>query len=453
MGLLLLLGTMTTHGRLARAPLVGLIAAVLLAVLAMALPAITGWDVHVRYFPPLHAEWDPRLGPGTVPALLVGALAVWQAVTLAERLRWRTMLLSAYASGVAWLFALAFVDGPDGVGTILDTSYEYLDTARSTTDLPATLREFVSRIEYDGLPDSIAGGNWPVHVAGHPPGALTFFVLLDRIGLGSGFAAGVVVTLIAASTAVAVLLTLRVLGAEVAARRAAPFLVFGPAAIWQSVSADAMFAAVAAWGIAALAHAAVRRSTLMALVAGLLLGFAVMLSYGLPLLGLLAVAVLVVARNWRPLPWAVLSALAVVLTYAALGFYWWEALGPLRERYWSGVASNRPPAYWMWGNFAALAFSAGPMLGAGLTTLGRGAQSVGPNAVRVVRWLAGAGIAMVVAADVSQMSRAEVERIWLPFVPWLLISCALLPERWRRLGVLLQVTLALVVQHLLATGW
>ena len=51
------------------------------------------------------------------------------------------------------------------------------------------------------------------------------------------------------------------------------------------------------------------------------------------------------------------------------------------------------------------------------------------------------------------MSKAEVERIWLPFVPWLLISCALLPERWRRVGVVVQVVVALVVQHLLFTGW
>ena len=51
------------------------------------------------------------------------------------------------------------------------------------------------------------------------------------------------------------------------------------------------------------------------------------------------------------------------------------------------------------------------------------------------------------------MSRAEVERIWLPFVPWLLVACALLPESWRRAGVVVQVVLALVVQHLLFTGW
>jgi hypothetical protein len=72
---------------------------------------------------------------------------------------------------------------------------------------------------------------------------------------------------------------------------------------------------------------------------------------------------------------------------------------------------------------------------------------------RVVLWLAGAGVAMVLLADLSQMSRAEVERIWLPFLPWVLVACALLPERWRRPGLALQVAFALVVQHLLFTGW
>ena len=191
------------------------------------------------------------------------------------------------------------------------------------------------------------------------------------------------------------------------------------------------------------------------LVAGLLLGYAVMVSYGLPLLGILAVAVLVVARSWRPLPAAALAALVVVGAYAAFGFYYWDALPALHDRYWEGVASNRPPQYWMWGNFAALAFSAGPLAGAGIATLvtTRRRDVAERDQLRVVRWLAGAGFAMTVAADLSQMSRAEVERIWLPFVPWILVACALLPPRWRRVGVVVQVVLALVVQHLLFTGW
>jgi hypothetical protein len=446
---------MITAARTRVTPLIGVFVAIGLIGLGMALPAITGWDVYVRSFPPLHAEWDPRVGVGTLPALVVGGLAAWCSVNLARRLSWRRLLLAAYGGGLAWLLSLALVDGRAGIGRILGTRYEYLRTARATTDLPATLREYVSRIPFDGLADNIEGANWPPHVAGHPPGALSFFVLLTRVGLGSGLAAGMVVTLLAASTAVAVLVTLRLLGAEMAARRAAPFLVFGPAAIWQAVSADAMFAAVAAWGIAALAAAAARRSAPWALVAGLLLGYCVMLSYGLPLLSVLAVAVLVVARNVRPLPWAVVSALAVVLTFAALGFLWWEALPVLRERYWDGAANHRPGAYWIWGNIAALVFSAGPLVGAGLAMLSRRTRDLdlGADAVRVIRWLAGAGVVMVLLADVSQMSKAEVERIWLPFVPWLLISCALLPERWRRIGVVVQVVFALVVQHLLFTGW
>ncbi len=368
------------------------------------------------------------------------------------------LLVTAYLTGVAWMLSLALVDGPDGVGHILGTSYEYLQTARATTDLPHTLETYVSRIPYDAEPS-----NWPVHIAGHPPGALTFFVVLVRLGLGSDLAAGLVVTLLAASTAVAVLVTLRTLGAESAARRAAPFLVLGPAAVWQCVSADGMFAAVAAWGIAALALAGTRSARppergvpwpVWSLVSGLLLGYCVMLSYGLPLLALLALAVLVLARAWRPLLPAAAAALAVVLAFAAFGFSWWDALPALHERYWAGVASRRPAAYWMWGNLAALAVSAGPLVGAGLAQLTVRARDARRDATtRVVLWLSGAGAAMVLAADLSQMSRAEVERIWLPFVPWLLVSCALLPDRWRRRGLVLQILVALTVQHLLSTGW
>jgi hypothetical protein len=59
----------------------------------------------------------------------------------------------------------------------------------------------------------------------------------------------------------------------------------------------------------------------------------------------------------------------------------------------------------------------------------------------------------IVLADLSLMSKAEVERIWLPFVPWLLLGCALLPESWRRRALVLQVALAVVIQTLLYTRW
>jgi hypothetical protein len=429
---------------------------VVLVALAVAVPALTGWNVHVHSFPPLHADWDPRVGSGTLPAVVIGALGAQRAVDLGERLAWRRLLLVVFLGGLAWMLALAFVDGSSGVSAILQTQYEYLRTARVTTDVHATLQEYVGRIR------QTSPHYWPTHLAGHPPGALLFFVALVRLGLGSGFAAGLVVTVLAATTAVAVMVTLRTLGAERAARRAAPFLVLGPAAVWQCVSADAVFAAVGAWGVACLALAATRRppdrspgraALAWSVLAGLLLGYCQLLSYGLPLLGVLAVAVLVAARSWRPLVPAGVAAVVVVAVFWVAGFDYLQALAAVHDRYWGAVGGRRPAAYWLWADLAALSISAGPLAGAAVAQLAGWRRHLREPADRVVALLAGAGVAMVLAADLSLMSKAEVERIWLPFVPWVLVACALLPDSWRRRGLVLQVVVALAVQHLLVTGW
>jgi len=439
---------MTSRWRRPSAPAWGLGAAVLLMTLAVVVPAVTGWHVDVAgSFPPLRATWWPRVGPGTLPALALGAAGVAGAFTAAQRLSWGTLLLVTWAMGVAWMLALALVDGVPGVAGPLNSGYEYLPTARAVTDVPALLHEFASRIP-------LGPHGWPVHVAGHPPGALLFFVLLVHVGLGSPVAAGLAVTAVAATTPVAVLLTARTLGAEDAARRALPFLVLGPVAIWQAVSADAVFAAVAAWGAAALALGAVRRSAGWSVVAGLVLGYAVMMSYGLPLLGILAVTVLLVGRSWYPLPFALAAAVGVVVAFAALGFVWWEAFPALQDRYWAGVASRRPAAYWLWGNLAALLFATGPLLGAALASAAREIQGAVRHPSRhALGALAAAGVSMVVVADLTLLSKAEVERIWLPFVGWMMLSCAYLPGRWRRGGLALQVGFAIVLQHLLRTAW
>ncbi|WP_401000083.1 hypothetical protein [Agromyces sp. GXQ0307] len=449
------------------APWIGLGVALALIALAMIVPGLLGQDMNIRSFPPLHAEWMPRLGPGTLPAVLLAVAASVWGVPLARRLRWGALLGVAYAAAVAWMVALATVDGWDGIGRILEHRYEYLGTAREVTDFGATLRDYIAHIPLD------SDDNWPVHIAGHPPGALLFFVVLVRLGLGGGLAAGFVVLLVGATAALAVLILLRRFGAEDAARRAAPFLAMGPAAIWFAVSADGMFAAVAAWGLCALGFAATarRRSreiratevagrgtgamVAWSVLAGLLLGYCVMMSYGLPILGILALAVLALGGDWRPLPIAAAAALAVVLAFAAFGFLWWEAFPVLVERYWDGVASRRQFTYWVWGNLAALSISAGPLMGAGIATTA--ARATGwrseARAERVAIVLALAAAATIVAVDLSQMSKAEVERIWLPFVPWLLVGTALLTDRWRRAGFAGQLGFALVVQHLLVTSW
>lgn len=430
----------------------GLAVWVALIAIAVAYPLLTGWDVRTALDPtlpvaPLHAQWLPRVGLSTVAAvLLAGAAAVW-AVPCADRMPWRRLLPAAYVVGLAWALALAFVDGPaEGLRSLGFVS-EYLPTARATDDVTALVREYVDRIPYSS-PD-----NLPIHLAGHPPAAVLFYIGLVRIGLGGTVAAGLVTVALAASVSVAVMVALRRLGAEEAARRAAPFLVLSPPVIWYAVSADAMFTAVAAWGLAGLAAGATsasrRRMVGWSVLAGLLLGGCVMLSYGLPLLGPLALAVLVLARSWWPLPIAAVTALLVVLGFAWWGFAWWEAFPELRERYDDGLAGSRPGTYWIWGNLGALGLATGPALAAGTAML----VALRRRADRVVALLGTAAWAAIAVADLSGMSKAEVERIWLPWMPWLLVLTALLPDRWRRPALVLQLVTALLVQHLLNTSW
>ena len=287
-----------------RAAWAGVLLTVVLLLVAFGAPHWLDWDVAARAprnaspheVPPLHGLWRPKLfGPGTFPRSLVAPPAVGGTPpTLADRLPWRRLLLASYAGALAWLLSLALVDGWRGSSRSLGNRTSTCGRPARSTDVRPLLETYVDRIPY------AAEDNWPTHVAGHPPGALLFFVGLVRVGLGGDLAAGVVVTVLAASTAVAVLVTLRALDAEEVARRAAPFLVLTPAAVFMAVSADALFAAVTAWGLACLALAT--RRLCVGGARGPAAGYGVLMSYGLPLLGLLALAVLVAARSWRPLP-------------------------------------------------------------------------------------------------------------------------------------------------------
>lgn len=405
--------------------------------------------------PPLRGYLEVKsVGLPTLRLVLVGVLAWLLLPRLAATARWPVLLVATYAVGLVWLLALAYVDGSEGLSRVEDMSGEYLDTARTVDSVPRLVDDYVAGISY-GEPDS-----WPVHVAGHPPGALLFFVALVRLGVTTSYGVGLVVTAVAAAAVPGVLVALRALDAEELARRVLPFLVLTPAAVLMAVSADAVFLTVTSWGLALLALAATsstRGVTIAwAVAAGLVLGLGVFMSYGLLLMGPLALAVLAAARSWRALPWAVAGAVVVVVVFGALGFFWWEAYPAVHDRYFAGLGGQRPLSYWVWGNLGALLVGAGPVLGAGLAcaiprlreTL-RGA--VTPRRTAVLLSL-GAAVA-VGAADLSGMSKSEVERIWLPWVPWLLVSTALLPERWRRPALAVQVTTAIVLQQLVFTQW
>ncbi|MEU5941097.1 hypothetical protein ABZ807_18300 [Micromonospora sp. NPDC047548] len=437
---------------------------------------------------PLYATWRPHLGWGTPAALLVAAAVLGPGLRWARTARWGPLLCAGYLAAVAWTLALALVDGwSAGLTRRLTPQAEYLHEVPGVTDVGRMLAGFTGRI-LDFQPDS-----WSTHTAGHPPGALLVFVGLDRVGLGGGTAAALACVLVGATVAVSVPVALRALGAGEAARAVLPFLVLLPGAVWVGASADGVFAGVVAAGLALLAV----RGPVTALAGGLLLGFALHLSYGFVLVGPLALAVLALrpAHRRGALVAGAVGVAAVVAAFALAGFHWWQGYDRVVERYYQGWAADRPYGYWVWANLAALLLSAGPVVGPALRRALVAARAgwragVGPAASATagapgpgggtapgggttpgglaghrrmvalasrVRGLgptvllpAAAALA-VVGADLSGMSKAEVERIWLPFAVWLLVAAAHLPAPARRWWLAGQALTALAVNHLLFT--
>ena len=92
------------------------------------------------------------------------------------------------------------------------------------------------------------------------------------------------------------------------------------------------------------------------------MGWAIFLNYGLALTALLAAAVLITAVTGAPLravvP-AVLVAAAVVAVFALAGFWWFDGYHLVQQRYWQGIAIDRPFQYWSWANFASVVCAIG----------------------------------------------------------------------------------------------
>lgn len=401
---------------------------------------------------PIFGWWKAHVGWGTVPAIVIGAAAVWWGPSVAQRLPWRALPLVTWATSCLWAFSLAMIDGwQRGFAGRLTARHEYLRQVPGITDIPAALRTFSSRI-LDFQPDS-----WITHVSGHPPGALLTFVWLDRIGLGGGAWAGLLCLLVGSSAAAAIVVAMRALSDESTARRAAPFVAVAPTAIWIAVSADGYFAGVAAWGIALLAlsaRGAPRHPMVTAAAAGLLLGWGIFLNYGLALMALPAVAVLCATRDRRAaaraLTAAVLAAIAVAAVFLLAGFWWFDGYTLVQERYWQGIANNRPFQYWGWANLASVVCAVGLGSVAGLGRLFDIDAVKHRSGFHLV--LIGALLA-IVCADLSMLSKAETERIWLPFTVWLTAAPALLPPRSHRWWLGVNVIGALVLNHVILTNW
>lgn len=423
--------------------------------LGIVTPMINSTPERLRAFAdtaPIFGWWNAHVGWGTVPALLIAAAVVRWGPTVAATVRWRSLVGLTWATSFLWAFSLAMIDGWErGFAGRLAARHEYLRQVPTITDIPEAVRTFAGRI-LDYQPDS-----WITHVSGHPPGALLTFVWLDRIGLGGGAWAAWFCVLIGSSAAAAIIIAIRAVADDATARLAAPFVAVAPTAIWIAVSADGYFAGVAAWGIALLAlavHGSSRWSIPAAVGAGLLLGWGIFLNYGLGLIAVPAVAVLLTAPGrraaLRALVPAVIAALAVVAVFYAAGFWWFDGYLLVQERYWQGIANDRPFQYWVWGNLAATVCAIGLGSVAGLGRVFDIAALRRRSGLHVL--LTGAFLSIALA-DLTMLSKAETERIWLPFTVWLTAAAALLPARSHRWWLALNVIGALALNHLILTNW
>ncbi len=443
-------GTARCRGFIGRDGPAGDIAAVAAGVVLVVAAAVVGRLLLARGvnlllpFPPLLAQWLPHVGPGTPVAAITAVAVVGWGPSLAATLSWRRLLPATWLTATVWTLALALVDGwQRGVVERLSSGEEYLHDVPRVAGVREMLATFADHI----LTDQPV--HWTTHVGAHPPGVFLVYVVLDRIGLGGGGAAGVVTVLVGASACVAVAVTLRALGAEDVARAALPFGVLLPGAVWVGVSADGMFAAVLAWGVALLAVGATGRggrADTTAVTGGVLLGSTLYLSYGLVLGLFVPAAVLAATHRWRAAVLAGAGAAAVVVGFTTAGFWWFTGFSHVRVIYAASIAASRPYSYFVWANLAAVSFAVGPAVWAGMRRAAATRTLPGPAALLVL-----AALAAVVVADLTGLSKAEVERIWLPFAVWLVVPCALLPRPRRWLAA--QALLALAVNHLLLTVW
>ncbi|WP_139084456.1 hypothetical protein [Nesterenkonia sp. F] len=432
------------------------LAGVALVAAAIIWPRASGTDVATGKavfddWTPLKAAWEPELTATLLPPVGVAVLGLLCWGRVSRRLAWAPFLLLTFAGSWLWTASLGHVGGAESLGKVFGRDSEYFVGAKEVSSVPEFLSGFIDRIPLH------ATDNWPVHIAGHPPAATMFFILLDRLGIQDPYVAGIIVMSLGCTAVVAVLLTLRTLGSERMARRAAPWLVAAPSWIWMGVSGDALFAAAGAWGLALLALAATAGGRMRlvgcGVAAGLVLGLCVHLSYGLVLLGVLALAVLFLGRRWWALPWTAGAALLVAGAFSLAGFSWWEAYPVLVTRYYDGIQTERPYGYWVWANLGVWTFTVG------LATWASFPRAVAELRRRtsgerfVVAVLGCAGLAAILLATLSGMSKGEVERIWLPFTLWVLILPAMLPVHWHRPLIASQMATAIVVELLWTTQW
>jgi hypothetical protein len=388
--------------------------------------AITAEDLQLDAMP-LYGDWDWHVEVELLAPILVGALLIAVLPAIGTRGRWRAVVAAAALGGIAFSLALALAHSEPRTGQDLYNHYaSHIDLVDEAGGFGAFLAEYT---------DVQVIGEYPIHMESHPPGLVLFFWAAAEIGLQGHLFENAVIMLAAAAAIAAALAIGRDVAGERLARRAAPFLVIVPAAFWHN-NADIVFGGVALAAVACLVLAANRsgaRAVALTASGGLLAGAALMLSFSAALLALPVVVIAIWRRRWGVLLGGGALAAAVVLAPLLWGYWWFEGLQATRVRYYAGVASVRGYWYFLVANLAVFAFALGPAIAVGLARLRD----------RRMWIVVGSCLAAVLIADLSGMSASEVERIWQPFMPLVLLAGCALPRPRAWLGLQLAVAVAL----------
>ena len=417
------------------------------AVALVLVSVVWGWrvqrDPNVKLgAAPLVGRWHIRFGWSLVPAALLAAYVSLRGTALVARLRFGWMIAASAAAAVGFTFLLAASDGLDH---LLDPVVHRTEYWANLATLPAAS----TMLHHYGTTEFLL--QYSVHAKGHPPAFLLLLKALAALGLARPWVAGALSYIGVGVGVAAVLLTVRRAGGEGLARRLAPFLVVAPYAVWMGTSADAFYAAIGAVGallmVAAVTSSHAGRSRVQALGGGVVLGLLLFFTYGGVMFGLVVIVLTVgvgrhdLRRLMTVATIGVVGVCIVIGAFAAAGFWWFDGANVTRGFYWAGTAQFRPANYFLVGNLGAALIAIGPATIYGLSRL---------RDRRALLIMASGAVALL-AADVSQYSKAEVERIWLLFYPWLMVGA--IGVRRPRPWLAAQSALAIGLQLALVSKW
>jgi hypothetical protein len=348
-----------------------------------------------------HYRFKIEIGSFLAPATAITVLAAVR-TGIADRLRWRVLLVVAYAAALWWALSLALVDGGNGFASPIDAANEYLRDVPAVGSHPGHfLHSFIEQAPH-----------YSVATRTHPPGPVLLLWLLGKLGIHGPEVIGILVTVLACAYVPLLAVGVRSLCHETAARRLLPILVLAPYAVWLAVSMDAIVLLLAAAFVTlGVVGSEPGRTPFWAFCSGLLLGCDALLNYAVAWLGVSLVAVYFVRR--RPLLNAVtaVGALLPLGLARGFGFNWTSGLSLAQHDFSVRVGPNRSWLLWAFLDLVLLLIACGPAIIRAVHRL-----HLTPGWPFVV----GAGLA-VGFAIISGLSRGEVERSWLAFYPFLLI--------------------------------